>query len=140
MKPYQKCAVVIAALLCGTLLCGAPLWAQQNTPPPATAYATAPDIPYDSAPNFLKLPAGLYLGEGIGVATNSKGHVFVYTRSGDDAPVRVRSERHLRHGDRAGAVRLRVRARGPRRQGGQHLGGRRRHQHGHQVQPEGQAC
>ena len=34
-------------------------------------------------PNFLKLPPNLYLGEGIGVATNSKGHVFVYTRSGD---------------------------------------------------------
>jgi sugar lactone lactonase YvrE len=41
----------------------------------------APDIPFESAPNFLKLPAGLYLGEGIGVATNSKGHIFVYTRS-----------------------------------------------------------
>ena len=34
-------------------------------------------------PNFLKLPPNLYLGEGIGVATNSKGHVFVYTRSQD---------------------------------------------------------
>ena len=42
-----------------------------------------PEIPYDSVPNFLKLPPDLYLGEGIGVATNSKGHVFVYTRSGD---------------------------------------------------------
>ena len=42
-----------------------------------------PEIPYDSVPNFLKLPPNLYLGEGIGVATNSKGHVFVYTRSGD---------------------------------------------------------
>ncbi len=42
-----------------------------------------PEIAYDSVPNFLKLPADLYLGEGIGVATNSKGHVFVYTRSGD---------------------------------------------------------
>ncbi len=40
-----------------------------------------PEIPFDSVPNFLKLPANLYLGEGIGVATNSKGHVFVYTRS-----------------------------------------------------------
>jgi sugar lactone lactonase YvrE len=40
-----------------------------------------PEIPFDVVPNFLKLPAGLYLGEGIGVATNSKGHVFVYTRS-----------------------------------------------------------
>jgi sugar lactone lactonase YvrE len=40
-----------------------------------------PEIPYDSVPNFLKLPANLYLGESMGVATNSKGHVFVYTRS-----------------------------------------------------------
>src|SRR5712692_4821735 len=65
--------------------CAVPLFAQQNVPPPATAYATAPDIPYDSTPNFLKLPANLYLGEGIGVAKNSKGHVFVYTRSGDNS-------------------------------------------------------
>ena len=57
--------------------------AQQNVPPPAKAFAAAPEIPYDSVPNFLKLPTGLYLGEGIGVATNSKGHVFVYTRSGE---------------------------------------------------------
>jgi hypothetical protein len=40
-----------------------------------------PEIPFDTVPNFLKLPPGLYLGEGIGVATNSKGHIFVYTRS-----------------------------------------------------------
>src|SRR5215475_2936407 len=41
-----------------------------------------PEIPYDSTPNFLKLPDGLYLGEAVGVATNSKGHLFVYTRTG----------------------------------------------------------
>src|SRR5258708_16165166 len=40
-----------------------------------------PAISYESVPNFLKLPPNLFLGEGIGVATNSKGHVFVYTRS-----------------------------------------------------------
>ena len=60
-----------------------PLFAQQNVPPRAKAFETAPDIPYDSVPNFLKLPQNLYLGEGIGVARNSKGHVFVYTRSGE---------------------------------------------------------
>ena len=32
-------------------------------------------------PNFLKLPPGEYLGEAVGVATNSKGHIFVYHRS-----------------------------------------------------------
>jgi hypothetical protein len=40
-----------------------------------------PEIPFESVPNLLKWPANLYLGEGIGVATNSKGHLFVYTRS-----------------------------------------------------------
>jgi NHL repeat len=42
-----------------------------------------PEIPIVSVPNFFKLPPDLYFGEGIGIATNSKGHVFVYTRSGD---------------------------------------------------------
>ena len=57
--------------------------AQQNVPAPAKAFATAPEIGYDSVPNFLKLRTGVYLGEGIGAASNSKGHVFVYTRGGD---------------------------------------------------------
>src|SRR5262245_61097264 len=42
-----------------------------------------PEISFTSVPNFFKLPPELYFGEGIGIATNSKGHVFVYTRSGD---------------------------------------------------------
>jgi DNA-binding beta-propeller fold protein YncE len=41
-----------------------------------------PEIPYDSVPNVLQLPADLYLGEVAGVAVNSKGHIFVFTRSG----------------------------------------------------------
>ncbi|HMD50359.1 MAG TPA: hypothetical protein VKG79_14715, partial [Bryobacteraceae bacterium] len=62
-------------------------FAQEGGLTPAQQRAKAkaqnvPEIPYEAAP-FLKLPAGLYLGEGIGVATNSKGHVFVYTRSQD---------------------------------------------------------
>jgi hypothetical protein len=52
------------------LLAGAPLGAQQ--PPP--------EIPFD-APGFFKLPPDLNFGEGAGVAVNSKGHVFVFTRS-----------------------------------------------------------
>src|SRR4051812_16705763 len=40
-----------------------------------------PEIPYTSVPNFLKIPAGEFLGESVGVATNSKGHIFVYHRS-----------------------------------------------------------
>jgi hypothetical protein len=54
------------------------------TPAQINARAKAqhvPEIAFDTVPNFLKLPANLNLGEGIGVATNSKGHVFVYTRA-----------------------------------------------------------
>jgi streptogramin lyase len=40
-------------------------------------------VPHTSVPNFFKLPPDLYLGEGIGIATNSKGHIFIYHRSGD---------------------------------------------------------
>jgi DNA-binding beta-propeller fold protein YncE len=42
---------------------------------------TVPEIPYESVPNLLKLPTDLYLGEAPGVAVNSQGHIFVYTRS-----------------------------------------------------------
>jgi DNA-binding beta-propeller fold protein YncE len=39
-----------------------------------------PQIPFESVPNFLKLPPDIYLGEAAGVATNSRGHVFVFSR------------------------------------------------------------
>jgi len=46
------------------------------------AQTSAPDIAFDSNADFLKLPDTIHLGEAAGVATNSKGHVFVYTRTG----------------------------------------------------------
>jgi DNA-binding beta-propeller fold protein YncE len=60
---------LIQALLTATLLAGTPAIAQT-------------EIRFDSAPNALQLPAGLYLGEVGGVATNSRGDIFVYTRTG----------------------------------------------------------
>jgi hypothetical protein len=48
----------------------------------ATAQTEAPEINFDSVPNALKLPPNIYLGEVGGVATNSRGDVFVYTRTG----------------------------------------------------------
>jgi DNA-binding beta-propeller fold protein YncE len=44
------------------------------------------EIPFRSVPDFLKLPTDLYLGEVAGVAVNSKGHVFVFSRSGTTGP------------------------------------------------------
>ncbi len=49
---------------------------------PLFAQSVIPEIPYDSAPNLLKMPEDIYLGEVLGVSTNSKGHIFVYTRTG----------------------------------------------------------
>ena len=75
MKQVARHGLVVIALL----VAGAwPLSAQTK----ATA-ENVPSIPHTSVPNFFKLPPDLYFGEGIGIATNSKGHVFVYTRSGD---------------------------------------------------------
>jgi sugar lactone lactonase YvrE len=54
-----------------SLLLAVPAFAQQNVP----------ELPFDSVPNFLKLPSGMNFGEVPGVAVNSKGHVFVFTRS-----------------------------------------------------------
>ena len=41
-----------------------------------------PEIPFDSVPDFLKLPAGFNFGEVPGVAVDSKGNVYVFSRSG----------------------------------------------------------
>src|ERR1700686_4175400 len=49
---------------------------------PLYAQLYVPEIPFDSAPDVVKMPDGLYLGEAVGVATNSKGHIFIFTRSG----------------------------------------------------------
>src|SRR5580693_6545122 len=53
----------------------------------ARAFAQQPpEIRYTSVPDFLKLPADVYLGEVAGVAVNSKGHVFVFSRGNTTGP------------------------------------------------------
>src|SRR6202790_2118489 len=60
------------ALLAATVFAAIPLSAQN----------AAPVMHFDSAPNPLMLPNDVYLGEVGGVATNSRGDIFVYTRTG----------------------------------------------------------
>ncbi len=71
-------ARIIAALL----FCAGSAYPLRSQQTPAKARAATPEIPFDSV-SFGKLPAGVYMGEGVGVATNSKGNVYVMTRSGE---------------------------------------------------------
>jgi NHL repeat len=56
------------------------------TSAPAFAQQSAPIIPFDSVPHPLVLPAGWNFGEASGVAVNSKGHVFVFSRGNTSGP------------------------------------------------------
>src|ERR1700721_151843 len=67
----MRCSILILFLV------AASLFAQQ---PPV------PEIRYRSVPDFLKLPPDLYFGEVAGVAVNSKGHVFVFSRGNTTGP------------------------------------------------------
>lgn len=53
---------------------------------PSVQAQTVPQIAFDSVPNPLKMPPNLYLGEVSGVAVNSKGHVFAFSRGSTSGP------------------------------------------------------
>jgi DNA-binding beta-propeller fold protein YncE len=53
------------------------------------------EIRYHPVPDFLKLPPDLYLGEATGVAVNSKGHVFVFSRGNTTGPAYVAAAAQL---------------------------------------------
>ncbi len=61
------------------------------------AQLTVPEIQFDSTPEPLKLPDNIYMGEAAGVATNSKGDVFVYTRTGNPT-ITIGTARAVSHG------------------------------------------
>ena len=63
-------AAVLAALMVQGLSAG-----QQ-------AQAPASEIPFDSIPDFLRLPPGTNLGEVSGVAVDSQHRIYVFSRSG----------------------------------------------------------
>src|SRR5271165_2440652 len=62
-----------------------------------SATAQVPEIAFDSNPDPLKLPNNTYLGEVAGVATNSKGDIFVYTRTGHPT-ISIGTSRPFAHG------------------------------------------
>jgi DNA-binding beta-propeller fold protein YncE len=58
-----------------TLFVAIPAFAQQP-----------PEIRFVADANFLKLPPDTHLGEAVGVAVNSKGHIFVFSRGNSTGP------------------------------------------------------
>ena len=65
--------------------------------PAVTAQTPVPEISFESAANPLTLPDDIYLGEVGGVAANSKGDIFVYTRTGHPT-ISIGSSRAFAHG------------------------------------------
>jgi DNA-binding beta-propeller fold protein YncE len=61
-----------------------------------------PQIPYDAV-SLPLMPAGHTIGETVGVAINSKKHLFVYTRSGNVGPARGAQAAELFEFDEKGA-------------------------------------
>jgi hypothetical protein len=55
-----------------------------------------PEIPYDAV-EPLRLPPNVHMGEAAGVATNSKGDIFVYTRTGTPH-ITTAGARNVSHG------------------------------------------
>ncbi len=69
-------------VMLGVMAIGLGVPAAQAQPAPQSV----PQIAFDSVPNPLKLPSDLYLGEVSGVAVNSKGHVFAFSRGSTSGP------------------------------------------------------
>lgn len=56
-----------------------------------------PAIQFDSNPNPLTMPENIHLGEVAGVATNSRGEIYVYTRTGNPT-ISIGTARAVSHG------------------------------------------
>ena len=54
---------------------------------PAVAQQSVPEIPFVSVPDYFQYPIEMHLGEMGAVAVNSKGHVFMLSRSNVTGPL-----------------------------------------------------
>jgi len=66
------------------------------------AQTPVPELKAEVDVSFLKLPPDLHLGEATGVAVNSKGHVFVFSRGNTTGPAYAASAAQLLEFDRNG--------------------------------------
>ena len=86
------------------LLLAAPVQAQQEQS------RDVPEIPYESVPNFLTYSPDMNLGEVLGVAVNSKGHLMVLNHLGSatSGPLYGNATTQLLEFDESGAARLHI--------------------------------
>ena len=69
----------------------------------APAFAqTLPELPFESVPDPLTLPDDIHFGEIAGVAVNSKGHVFVFSRGNSIGPAYMATASQLLEFDAKG--------------------------------------
>jgi len=61
-----------------------------------------PELPFESVPDPLKLPNDIHFGEIAGVAVNSHGHVFVFSRGNSVGPAYMASASQLLEFDAQG--------------------------------------
>jgi hypothetical protein len=62
-----------------------------------SAQSAVPEIVFDSNPSLLTMPDDIYLGEVGGVAANSKGDIYVYSRTGHPT-ISIGTSRAFAHG------------------------------------------
>jgi hypothetical protein len=62
-----------------------------------SAQQAVPTIAFDSNPSPLTMPDNIHLGEVAGVATNSRGDIYVYTRTGNPT-ITIGTSRAVSHG------------------------------------------
>lgn len=90
VKPTLIAAVVAAVLASGMAI---PIQAQQGS---------VPTIPFESVAEPLKMPPDINFGEIAGVAVNSKGHVFVFSRGNSSGPSYMATAAQLLEFDQTG--------------------------------------
>lgn len=59
--------------------------------------SSVPTLAFDSNPNPLTMPDNIHLGEVAGVATNSRGDIYVFTRTGNPT-ITIGTARAVSHG------------------------------------------
>src|SRR5688572_13909945 len=83
MKKLLRCFLVAGALaVTATVL---------------SAQLSIPELQFDSNADLLKFPDNIHMGEAAGVAANSKGDIFLYTRTGNPV-ITLGTSRAVSHG------------------------------------------